>query len=241
MAAPNCNSCAASHIGLIRELNEDSFVRRDEAGLWAVADGLGGHAAGDLASRAVARRLEGVAERDDLTGMLAAAGEALHQANAELFELEARFGRGRAPGSTVAVLLIRGDEAAVTWAGDSRIYRLRGGQARQVTRDHSHVQELIDEQLIRPEEAESHPMAHAITRAVGIDRMLELESARLEVLPGDRFLLCTDGLSRLLSLAEIQDRMKMESQEESVQSLLDTALERGAPDNITVVSVDCRG
>lgn len=239
MPTLNCHSCAATHTGLVRETNEDSLVCRDDIGLWAVADGLGGHAAGDVASQAVTRGLESVPECDDIARLLARVGEAIDQTNSDLNDMEGLYGPGRAPGSTVAVLLIRGCDAAITWAGDSRVYRLRAGELEQMTRDHSHVQELVDAELIREEEAESHPMAHAITRAVGIDRTLELDSAEVTALAGDRYLLCTDGLSRLLAPAEIREFMSLDDMEESLQALLDTVLSRGAPDNVTIVAVAC--
>lgn len=239
MAPPVCKSSATTHTGMVRQLNEDSYLCRDDIGLWAVADGMGGHEAGDLASQTVTRLLDDVSGSQDLDTLLATTREALDRANAELVGMDDQFSPDRVPGSTVAVLLILGDQGAVAWAGDSRVYRLREGEAVQLTRDHSHVQELVDQQLISPEEAESHPMANVITRAVGIDEPLEVETARLDVMPGDRFLLCSDGLSRLLSLAEIQDLMDTSQRKESVQSLLHTALVRGAPDNVTVLAVEC--
>lgn len=239
MAPVKFKSSAATHKGMVRKLNEDSFVARDNIGLWAVADGMGGHEAGDLASQTVARQLDGVSGVDDVDTFLAAVQEALNLANDELIGMDDQFRTDRVPGSTVAVLLMQGDKGAVAWAGDSRIYRLRNGTAEQITRDHSHVQELVDENLIEADEAESHPMANVITRAVGIDQPLDLESAHLDILPGDRYLLCSDGLSRLVSQAEIRDLLETRELEESVHSLLHTALVRGAPDNVTVVAVDC--
>jgi serine/threonine protein phosphatase PrpC len=139
----------------------------------------------------------------------------------------------------VAVLLVRGPKAAVAWAGDSRIYRLRAGKAEQITHDHSHVQELLDQGLITPEQAEAHPLAHVITRAVGIDEALALQTARYDVQSKDRFLLCTDGLSRLLSIDEIERQLRlMGGPKETVRRLLQTALDLGAPDNVTIVLVE---
>jgi len=230
-------SSSASHTGMVRKVNEDSFISRDAIGLWAVADGMGGHQAGDVASQMVTNSLNTVPASPDMGELLHATRTALLSANSELISMDGQYDANRVPGSTVVVLLLHGHEAAVVWAGDSRIYRLRQGQAEQLTRDHSHVQELVDQQLISPEQAESHPMANVITRAIGIEEPVELDVLHLDYMEGDQFLLCSDGLSRLLSMAEIQNLMKTKSLEESVQTMIHTALVRGAPDNVTVISV----
>ncbi len=230
-------SSSATHVGMVRKVNEDSFISRDDIGLWAVADGMGGHQAGDMASQLVTNSLGAVPLSRDISELLHATKAALYSANSELISMDGQFDSKRVPGSTVVVLLISGNEAVVVWAGDSRIYRLRHGQAEQITRDHSHVQELVDQQLISPEAAESHPMANVITRAVGIEDPLELDVLHLDCREGDQFLLCSDGLSRLLSLEEIRNLMQTTTLEESVQTLIHTALVRGAPDNVTVISV----
>jgi serine/threonine protein phosphatase PrpC len=224
---------------MVRKLNEDSYISRDDIGLWAVADGMGGHQAGDMASQKVASYLQAVPASQDISELLHATRMALNDANSELISLDSQYDMDRVPGSTVAVLLIHRDNAAIVWAGDSRIYRLRDGHAEQITRDHSHVQDLVDQQLISAEEAESHPMANVITRAVGIEEPLDLDSIHFQVKAGDQYLLCSDGLSRLLSLEEMQNLMQTEELEESVQTMLQTALVRGAPDNVTVISVLC--
>ena len=230
-------SITATHPGMVRQLNEDSLVSRDDAGLWAVADGMGGHQAGDLASQTVKRALEQVPVTATLSSLLQATRTAISDANAELLGLDSQYDPGRVPGSTVAALLIREGEGAVVWAGDSRIYRLRDGETQQITRDHSHVQELVDQRLIEPEEAEQHPMANVITRAVGIEEPIELDVLHFRVAPDDRFLLCSDGLSRLLTLEEIHDQVRSSDPDEAVRSLLHTALVRGAPDNVSIISV----
>lgn len=237
----NARSSSATHVGMVRKLNEDSYVSRDDVGLWSVADGMGGHQAGDLASKTVVEALATVPACSDIHELLNATRTALNEANTKLISMDGQFAGGRVPGSTVVVLLITGGEAAVVWAGDSRIYRLRNGVAEQITRDHSHVQELVDQHLIRPEEAESHPMANVITRAIGIDEPLETEALLVDVMEGDRFLLCSDGLTRLLSLEEIQNLMHSQEMDEATHTMIHTALIRGAPDNVTVVEVQCMG
>ncbi|MDX1556631.1 MAG: protein phosphatase 2C domain-containing protein [Xanthomonadales bacterium] len=235
-------SCALSHIGHVREINEDAYICRDDAGIWAVADGLGGHEAGELASRAVVSALEHIIESESLEAQISAVKDALKQVNRDLRGPDPGLASARTPGSTVAVLLVRSHQqtgdCAVAWAGDSRIYRLRDGRARLLTRDHSHVQLLLDEGLIEPQEADAHPMAHAITRAIGISGDIDIETAQSDSRPGDRFVLCSDGLSRLLSDDEIGSIGGCGTAKEATSALLAEALKRGAPDNVTVICVD---
>lgn len=233
------HSSSATHKGMIRELNEDALSCRDDLGLWAVADGMGGHRAGDEASRAVVAELEKIEVCDNLADLLSATRSALEGANAHVMEMASRFESARVPGSTVAVLVIKQHEAAVIWVGDSRIYRFRDGTAEQLTRDHSHVQKLVDQKLITREEAESHPRANVITRAVGIEEPLKADILNFSVETGDRFLVCTDGLSRPLSIDEISTLMQAGQMDECVQSLLHEALARGARDNVTLITVEC--
>ena len=230
-------SASASHVGMVRKLNEDAYVVRDNLGLWAVADGMGGHQSGDVASRIVARSLESIAPGGDLVDLVESAKAALEDANRSLVDMADQFDTHRVPGSTVAVLLLSDTGAAVLWAGDSRVYRLRDGHLRQITHDHSHVQELLDQKLINEEDAEKHPMANVITRAIGIHDGVELDILEFDTVPGDRYLLCSDGLSRLLTFNEIERLLRNDDLEEAVQSLMHTALVRGAPDNVTLVSV----
>ena len=234
-------SSSATHVGMVRKLNEDSFISRDDLGLWAVADGMGGHQAGDLASQNVTSSLEGISSSCTIGELVHATRMAINEANSRLVSMADQYDTALVPGSTVAALLIKDSEAAVVWAGDSRIYRIRNGHAEQITRDHSHVQELVDQQLISPEEAESHPMANVITRAVGIEEQLELDVLNFGVADGDHFVVCSDGLSKLVSLEEILSLTQAAELEEGVQSLLHTALVRGAPDNVTIISVQCKG
>ena len=174
------SSNAATHVGMVRKLNEDSHVERTDIGVWAVADGMGGHEAGDYASRMVTEYLKALRPREEFEDMVETIRSSLEQANRQLLDESVAYDRQRVPGSTAVVLLISGDEGAAFWIGDSRIYRQRNGELQQLTRDHSHVQDLIDLNMIRPEDAESHPMANAITRAMGISEPLELDIKTVE-------------------------------------------------------------
>ena len=233
-------SSAVTHVGMVRKLNEDAFAERTDIGVWAVADGMGGHEAGEVASETVANHIRSLSLNTSFEEMLNAVQQSIEAANSDLVAQSAAYDTQRVPGSTVVALLLNGNQGAVIWCGDSRIYRRRDRQIQQLTRDHSHVQDLVEQNIIRAEDAESHPMANVITRAVGIQEPLELESRLITVRPTDQFLLCSDGLSRLVSNKEIETMMANKNSEEVTQSLLHTALVRGATDNVTLICVkDC--
>ncbi len=230
-------AAAVSHVGKVRVVNEDACLSRPQQGLWAVADGMGGHARGDLASQALISALSTLEPGKDLQTSCASVKELIHYANSGLRNGSAELGADRQPGSTIVSLLLHASEAVILWAGDSRAYRLRDAHFEQLTRDHSYVQSLIDEGLLSAEEAEQHPMASVITRAVGIDETLELDSRHCSALAGDRFLLCSDGLTRCCSDQEVAEILSSHGVEDAVQALLDLTLKRGAPDNVTMVLV----
>jgi len=230
-------SSATTHVGMVRKVNQDSYAERSDIGVWAVADGMGGHEAGEIASAMVTDHIKSLQANDNIVDMLEAVEKSIMAANQELVEKAASYDSQRVPGSTVVVLIINGDKGAIVWAGDSRIYRRRDNQITQLTRDHSHVQDLVEQGVILESEAESHPMANVITRAVGISEPLELDSQWIDVRPDDQFLLCSDGLSRLVTNDEMQSMMSNKDSEEVTQSLLHTALVRGARDNVTLICV----
>ncbi len=233
-------SSAITHVGMVRKLNEDAYTERSDIGVWVVADGMGGHAAGEVASKAVTDAIRGLGHANNFDEMHAAVRRSLKGTNRQLLDHADDYEDERVPGATVVVLIIDGDQGAVVWCGDSRIYRCSDQQLVQLTRDHSHVQELVDQGLIKAEAAESHAMANVITRAIGIVDPVEIDSRMMEVEPDDQFLLCSDGLSRMVSDKEIEAIMANKNSEEIVQSLLHTALVRGATDNVTIICVqDC--
>ncbi|HET6470116.1 MAG TPA: protein phosphatase 2C domain-containing protein [Geminicoccaceae bacterium] len=227
-------TAARTHVGRVRRLNEDSHLCRPELGLWAVADGMGGHAHGDRASRLITDKLAAMPAPVDAPGLLRAVERELQDCNVEL---RRTAGRHDVSGSTVVVLLAHGPHFAALWAGDSRLYRLRGGRLQQLTRDHSLVQELVEQGRIGPEEARFHPLRNRITRAVGVDAALELEALQGSLAAGDLFLLCTDGLTGELEDDEIAARLGSNPPEAAAEALLAEALTRGARDNVTLVLV----
>jgi len=222
---------------MVRKVNQDSFAERTDIGVWAVADGMGGHEAGEIASATVTDSIKGLAANGDIVAMLDAVQQSIMSANLQLTQQAASYDSQRVPGSTVVVLIINGDQGAIVWAGDSRIYRRRDHVVTQLTRDHSHVQDLVEQGVILESEAESHPMANVITRAVGISEPLELESKWIDVRADDQFLLCSDGLSRLVNNEELATMMDNRDSGEVTRSLLHTALVRGARDNVTLICV----
>jgi serine/threonine-protein phosphatase Stp1 len=198
---------------------------------------MGGHEAGEIASATVTDHIKALTANENVVDMLDAVEKSIMAANQQLMDKADSYDSQRVPGSTVVVLIINGDKGAIVWAGDSRIYRRRDNQITQLTRDHSHVQDLVEQGVILESEAESHPMANVITRAVGISEPLELESQWIDVRADDQFLLCSDGLSRLVTNEELQSMMANKDSEEVTQSLLHTALVRGARDNVTLICV----
>jgi len=227
-------SQAATHPGAVRTRNEDSLVDRSEVGLWAVADGAGGHGAGDVASNAIAQSLLDLPAGLSAAEMLAQVRLRLVGVHGALQSQAAAQGEGRIIASTVVVLLARGGHYACLWAGDSRIYLWRGGLLSRITRDHSLVQEMVDRGEIDEAAAEAHPQANIITRAIGATGELELDKLSARIQAGDVFLLCSDGLFKELAEAEIATMLGAGA---GPHTLLDAALARGARDNVTAVVV----
>jgi serine/threonine protein phosphatase PrpC len=227
-------SAARSHVGHVRKINEDRLLDCPERGLWAVADGMGGHHGGDVAAELVIGALRQLVRQPDaITAPMIL--EALHKANAAILE-RGRDGGGTI-GSTVVVLHIAGDQGTLFWAGDSRAYHAAQGVWAQVTRDHSVVQELLDAGLVDGDQARRHPKAHIITRALGITQDIDIAQEVRTVSPGDRLLLCSDGLTRML---DTQDFTRATGIEAGADALLGEALHRDGSDNISLVLVETR-
>ncbi len=233
-------SSAASHLGLVRTLNEDAYLDRPDLGLWAVADGMGGHDSGDFAARLIVRTLDGIAPPASPAAFLAEVKARLNQAHDELHGEAARRGPEHLIGSTVVAVLVSGQHFACIWAGDSRLYRFRRGTLVQITRDHSHVQDLIELGELSAEEADNHPHANIITRAVGAAEHLVLDLRRDRLEPDDILLLCSDGLSRTVPEAEIATELGRGDIADAAPRLIELALRHHGRDNITAVAVACR-
>ncbi|MBV8915098.1 MAG: serine/threonine-protein phosphatase [Acetobacteraceae bacterium] len=232
-------SWALTDVGTVRTNNEDSFVCRPEIGLWMVADGAGGHEHGELASGMLAGALEaatGVAGSDLIAEIRASVARTHEELRARADAEAGRSGHAVTIASTIAVFLASGAHYACLWAGDSRVYRLRLGQLTQLTRDHSLVQVLVDEGAISPAEADRHPHANVITRAIGAEgEPPELDKITDRADPGDRFLLCSDGLNKALDERLIA---RLAATDDPARRLIDAALEYGVRDNVTAIVVE---
>jgi serine/threonine protein phosphatase PrpC len=226
-----------THVGLRRKINEDSVFADPERGLWAVADGMGGHEAGEIASAMVTDALRCLPVFSDIDDLAAQAVEALRQVNRQLIEL-ARSGereRPRTIGTTVVGLAIADESFRCFWMGDSRAYRLRGGELTRVSRDHSLVQNLVDAGMLKPEEAETHENANLITRAVGAAEDVEVDIVSGDAKPGDLFMLASDGLTRVVPDDELAAELGRGPPEQAADRLIETVLARGAPDNVSLI------
>ncbi len=231
-------SRAATHAGTAKRLNEDAFVNRPDLGVWAVADGAGGHEAGEVASAEVASVLQAIDAGLSAAEMLVLVRSRLEEAHARLLDVGAQRGGGAMVATTVVVLLARDDHFACLWAGDSRAYLLRGDALTRITRDHSLVQGLIESGAISEAEAAVHPKANVITRAVGAGGdLLELDKRTGQLMPGDRLLLCSDGLCKTVPEEQLADLLSGDP-DSGAERLVMAALSARATDNITAVTID---
>jgi serine/threonine protein phosphatase PrpC len=234
-ASLRVRAVAATHPGLVRRINEDRFCARDTVGLWAVADGMGGHSHGDWASNAVVQALESAGVPHDFRSATQTVADAIHSANRRIWGEAQR--RAQQMGSTVVALLVQDGCFAALWVGDSRAYVLRDGMLHPLTRDHSQVQEMVDRGLITPDEARHHPRGHVLARAIGVGARLAVDVVTDEVAAGDLFLLCSDGLTGMLDETAIARIMADPDRQGALDALIAAALEGGAPDNVTAILV----
>jgi protein phosphatase len=227
---------ARSDVGLLRSGNEDAMYAGPR--LLAVADGMGGHAAGEVASRVA---IETVAPLDDdLPGsdLITALRESVETANGYLRDMVAADSALEGMGTTLTALLSAGQRLGLVHVGDSRAYLLRDDNLTQITHDHTLVQSLVDEGRISPEEATTHPQRSWITRALDGRGEIELDLAVREAHAGDRYLLCTDGLSGVVSEETMLEALRLSDPQEACDRLVELALRAGGPDNITCIVAD---
>lgn len=238
----NWHSAACTHAGKVRNCNEDAFFNHSPAGLWAVADGLGGYQNGDVASRMIIEALA------DHTQHAPATELALHQRQLDLHQVLEQVNRhlgsektlhgSQAIGSTVISLLLTAHgQGACLWAGDSRCYLLRRQRLYQLTQDHSLVQTWVTQKKINRRQAEDHPQSHVLTKAIGSDVELTLESVEFEVERGDRLLLCSDGLYRELNEQQLVAGLSLPTPGAAVTQLATLVLAGAARDNLTALAV----
>ena len=226
-------SVSRTHTGLVRSHNEDALVERSDVGLWAVSDGMGGHTAGDVASGLVVAALGKLGQ-----GHLTPDGvrEALESVNDDLLA-RSQGKQDRTMGATVTVLGSNGSSFFCLWAGDSRLYRLRNGKLTQLTRDHRFIQDLLDSGRITEAEARIHPRRNVITRAVGVAKDLLLDDCNGSIEAGDLFLLVTDGVTGSCTDEEIVTALTGKSLDAAADDIVQRCLDRGAPDNLTLLLI----
>ena len=228
-------SYSRTHEGCVRTHNEDSYVARDDGGLWAVADGMGGHEGGEWASGRIVRELGRIELSLGYDDTCEEAAQAVTTANRQI--LAEGKERGKSMGSTLVMLVIEGSRYAVLWAGDRRAYLMRGGRLERLSRDHTQVQEMVTRGLMTAEQAQGHPMGHVLSRAIGVQKEVEIERVEGEVQPGDIFLLCSDGLHGVVGEEAIGARFARAAPDQALDELIELTLERGAPDNVTGIAI----
>jgi len=229
-------SASRSHPGRVRQVNEDACLNQSEHGLWAVADGMGGHSLGEFASGLAVQSLMDPPAAQSLEQRVNGALTRLQEVNRQL---RAEALRRDVPliGTTIAALLAAGSLCSCLWAGDSRIYLYRAGRLRQLTRDHSQLEAVRSRHISRSDETLARPRANLITRALGAEDTLHIDRTIVELLDGDIFLLCTDGLSNEVSELSIKQALLPGNCSLACDALIDMALGREARDNITAVVV----
>ncbi len=230
-------SFARTDPGLVRGHNEDSMLVNDETGLWLVFDGMGGHENGALASQTAASAFEPFDVPRDFDTAVTAVADRIHDVNSVLTQVAEKQGISKM-GTTAVGLLLRDRRFATVWVGDSRAYIFRSGGLFQLTVDHTHVQDLLDQGILSIADAKDHPMSHVLTRALGVEPDVQVDIVHDEAEPNDRFLLCSDGLSGPVPEDEIRQIMTLPDPQEAVDELIARAHANGAPDNVTAIVVE---
>ena len=234
-------SAARTHVGLVRNENEDDLLHEPGAGVFAVADGMGGHAAGEVASRIAVETLSRALgpESGSSGGRPDRLAPAIEEANRRIHQEGERDPSRSGMGTTVTALLLEDRRWHLGHVGDSRAYLLRDGELRRLSRDHSWVQERVEAGDLTREQARVHPASSMLTRALGTERDLEVDREDGELLPGDRYLLASDGLTDMMPEDRIAALLEADGgPEEIVQSLVREALDAGGRDNVTAVMVE---
>lgn len=241
------SAAARSDVGQSRSTNEDFFALRPEIGLYLVADGMGGHGNGEVASKLAAlsvcktmqeRTKGGRHPKGNRAGLEVGLKEALEIANDEVFRAVEKDARLSGMGATIVAMLRVGEDAIVAHAGDSRAYRFRAGRLEQLTRDHTWVGQQVAAGELSEDEARNHPFRNVVTRALGGETQLVVDVQSHPIRRGDLFVLCTDGLNGAIEDEELAEIIDQESSLDSrCAALIDAANDAGGPDNVTVVLV----
>lgn len=237
MTRPQTRHNVRTHVGLKRKVNEDSVLALPQQDIWLVSDGMGGHAAGDYASGLIADMVAGIPLNLSPGERLGALRDTIKSAH-DIIRAEADRRGADVIGATVVGLILADGHFAALWAGDSRLYRLRDGEIEMLSSDHSVVASLVEAGQMTWDEAEQHPQSNAITRAVGVGDTLDLDKRRGDIMPGDRFLLCSDGLTKYATFGMLKQALSTQPIETIADHLIQIALAGGGADNISVAVVD---
>jgi protein phosphatase len=234
-------SAALTDKGRKRKHNEDALIALPRDGVFVVADGMGGHAAGDVASRMLTEAVATMSTDASFPTLVDRFDDTMIEINRQIrSHADEHFG-GKTMGCTVVAMLAAGEGGVCMWAGDSRLYRVRDGEMVQVSRDHDPLEELVESGALTPEEADDHPDSSVITRAVGGSPDLHLDIIAFDVQPGDVYLLCSDGLYREVERDEIHQMLGNEEPvDRTADKMMNLSLERGARDNVSLIVVRCR-
>jgi len=231
------SSYEATDVGLVRKLNEDSIVSRPDLGVWMVADGMGGYSGGDFASQTIVAKIAGIDKQAKGAELMRQVRRAILDSHeAILRESDARD--KATMGSTAVSLILSQGHFVCLWVGDSRLYHCRDGEVRQLSSDHSLVNEWVQEGRLTEEQAKKHPHGNVITRAVGVGKNLQVDKVRGQYEPGDRFLLCSDGLTGYMETPEIFDILANVPLKDVCDQLIQGALTGGGRDNVSVIVVE---
>lgn len=237
MLQTHWHSSAATHCGAVRNMNEDAFLNRNDDGLWVVADGMGGHDAGEVASEMITASVARLNVEQPLADVVDALEDTLLEVHQKIRAYSRTHCQGRTMGSTVVSLLLRDNVGVCMWAGDSRLYRYRDHHLEMISDDHSQVNEMLARGMITPEEARNHPASNVITRAVGASETLYVDVTMMELRKGDVYLLCSDGLYGAVPEGNMVRHLRAQDMEACTNALLEDALRAGARDNVTVITV----
>ncbi|HBQ28680.1 protein phosphatase [Peptococcaceae bacterium SCADC1_2_3] len=230
----------ATETGLVRKQNEDNFCICPDIGLFAIADGMGGHQAGEIASRLATQKLADFIRTylefySDQETLLT---KGMQEINHQIYLISQQNKRYQGMGTTLTAALIQNNHLYLAHIGDSRLYLLRQGQIKQLTEDHTVVQNLVANSTITADQARTHPKRHILTRALGIDSSVKAEISKITLRTQDKILLCTDGLTNYVTPEEIHHLVNNAAEvKQAVHNLTEMALERGGADNITVILV----
>lgn len=229
----------ATEVGLVRKTNEDSICIIPELAFFAVADGMGGHKSGEVASNMALVALAEKIRNSNISNVTDRLLEGVQQANSDIYNSSRQKEDNQGMGTTLTAILIKDNGLTVAHVGDSRAYLIRSGSITPLTQDHSLVQEMLRQGGITKEQAKEHPQRNVLTRALGIESSVDVDLNRFELLSGDIVVLCTDGLYNLVSDKVIMELVLAANKPgQSVRDLVNEALKAGGTDNISVIVVE---